>query len=477
MRRTTACGCADRGVGTISFLRSDFRNNSGGTTCAWKNTSGSGNTTLTAARSRFERSGGGVTNIFIENAAMAVGSGFANCVIHEGSPQVFSMNNNGSATNLRFDFCTVVSRFSTTGDGIRLVADSTSSISGTVLNSIIEGADRALNFEGSGTISVTATTTWCAATERTYNRRGLGRRQRQAGAEPLFVTPTSGNLDTAVLSLQAASPAVDAASLALSPSVTVDYSGVSRPLGVAADMGAYEYGNLSVDVDAEARTITVDGNAADWAGIGSDVVALNTGGRGQLLVNVRFAWDASRLYILAEEQSGDLAATEAANQTAYGAAPYNFDTVALFLDVDNSNNGEQTAQDFSPWFGLSSTSRTDLFAYRANNDGTYVGASLPSSSLSNLWNDGLPAVVEAGLNWSDLALVINVGRQPVGGLAAAITAGFNFGCEPLLVDDSFAKQSFIGGSQFVAPTGLDANSRNIVLQNAPSTVGDWVMMN
>lgn len=465
----------DRGVGTISFLRSDFRNNSGGNLRV-ENTSGSGNTTLTAARSRFERSGGGVTNIFIENAAMAVGSGFANCVIHEGSPQVFSMNNNGSATNLRFDFCTVVSRFSTTGDGIRLVADSTSSISGTVLNSIIEGADRALNFEGSGTISVTSDYNVVRGNGTNYNGVASAGANDKPGQNPLFVTPTSGNLDTAVLSLQAASPAVDAASLALSPSVTVDYSGVSRPLGVAADMGAYEYGNLSVDVDAEARTITVDGNAADWAGIGSDVVALNTGGRGQLLVNVRFAWDASRLYILAEEQSGDLAATEAANQTAYGAAPYNFDTVALFLDVDNSNNGEQTAQDFSPWFGLSSTSRTDLFAYRANNDGTYVGASLPSSSLSTSGTMG-SRVVEAGLNWSDLALVINVGRQPVGGLAAAITAGFNFGCEPLLVDDSFAKQSFIGGSQFVAPTGLDANSRNIVLQNAPSTVGDWVMMN
>lgn len=460
----------DRGVGAVTLTRSDFRNNSGGN-LRIENTSGAGATTLLVSRSRFERSGGGVTNIYLQNGALAAGSSFANSIIHEGSPQFFSMNNDGSTANIRFDYCTVVSRFGTTGDGIRLVADGSSTVIGSVYNSIVEGADRALNFEGSGTVTTVSNYN---VIRGALNGVAVAGANDKVGQNPLFVTPTTGSLNTAVLSLQSGSPAVDAANASLSPGIAVDYSGTARPIGATADMGAYEYGDISVDVDASQSTITVDGNAADWSALSSGTIALNTGGRGALLVNVKFAWDANRLYILAQEVAGDATATEGTAQASYGSAPYNFDTVALFLDLNNSNDGEQNAQDFSPWFGLSSTGRTDLFSYRANNDTTYVAASLPSSIVRTSGTIG-SRVIEAGLNWSDLALVVNSGRQPGSNLVAAIADGFKFGCEPLLVDDNYNKQSFLGGAQYTAPTGLDANSRNIVLRAPASSVTDWMV--
>lgn len=230
----------------------------------------------------------------------------------------------------------------------------------------------------------------------------------------------------------------------------------------------------AVDIAAANVTINVDGDPSDWANVLSDSVPLDTGGRGDLTVDVTYAWDADNLYILMQEGPGDTTQQEAANQTAY-AEPYNYDGVAFWMDLDSSLDGEQTAQDFNPWFGLTSTERSDLFAYRANNDSTFI-ASTPSgitiaTSGSQANND---RVIEASIPWATLALVVDSGRQPGGDIEAAIEPGFSFGSQPLLIDDDFNAQSYIGGGQFTVPNGLDENSRNVVLSAETTSVDSWL---
>lgn len=227
----------------------------------------------------------------------------------------------------------------------------------------------------------------------------------------------------------------------------------------------FEQTDIAPSVAAFRGNITVDGDPSDWSELGSTSVNLDTGGRGDLVARVRYSWDDTYLYFLIEEQAGDTTQQEAADGTAYSADPYNFDTVAFWIDLDHSNDGEQVAQDFNPWFGFSSAGRTDLATARINNVATFTGAPLIGASRATAGTAGAnDRVIEAAVRWADLDLVVDVSRQPEGDLLGAVREGYEFGCEPLLIDDDFNAQSFIGGSQFTTPSGQDANSRDIVLE-------------
>jgi hypothetical protein len=54
-------------------------------------------------------------------------------------------------------------------------------------------------------------------------------------------------------------------------------------------------------------------------------------------------------------------------------------------------------------------------------------------------------------------------RQPEDDLENAITPGYIFGSEPLLINHDFNGQAFIGPDQFVPPSGTDSDSRDISL--------------
>lgn len=463
----------DRGVGDLILLRSDFFNNEMAN-FRIENTSGAGATTLAVDRSRFARSGGGADrdNVFFTNVALAEGSAFTNSILHEGRWQFSMVINSGATSHLRFDHCSVVSRFGTTGDGIRLASDNGSTINATVYNSIIIGADRALNFLGNATVNAASDYNIVWGQHQNHHNQASPGDNDLVEVDPLFVTPTTGNLNNANLSPGEGSPAIDAANAALSPDVSEDFLGKPRPIGAGPDIGAIEAGDASVDVFAERATINVDGDPADWTTLASETITLDTGGRGDLVADVRFAWDDDNLYILIAEQTGDTTLQEAGSQAQF-AEPFNFDSVSFFMDLNMSMDAEPR-RDLNPWFGFSSTGRTDLFVYRANNDTTFIAASLPNSLIRTSGTLG-SRVIEAAIAWEDIDLVVSPTRLPDGGMAANAAVGLRFGCEPLLVDDDFNSQSFIGGSQYGVPSGDDPNSRNILLGEA-ARVGEWTLM-
>ncbi|MGD1041747.1 MAG: hypothetical protein ABR913_01645 [Sedimentisphaerales bacterium] len=203
-------------------------------------------------------------------------------------------------------------------------------------------------------------------------------------------------------------------------------------------------------------TITVDGNAADWANlVDSDVVDFDLATvpnppNGNLHVKYRLAWDPDYLYILVQEQPGDLVATEA-NQVGGYAVPWSlddrfggdayYDALTLYFDFTNVHPILGGQQGISLWLflGLNSKSKPDVMmawtnAVWAHHQPAAVtnGMARTSGTLGN-------RVIEAKIKWSDLDSAIDEWRLPEGGLAAAVKPGYIFGCNPRL--DDFEKSS------------------------------------
>lgn len=226
--------------------------------------------------------------------------------------------------------------------------------------------------------------------------------------------------------------------------------------------------------------IAVDGDAGDWSGLPGGTITMDTQGRGThgtLAVDIRYAWDKTNLYVLVKENPAISVATvrqEAADRAAYQAGPWAVDSIAFWIDLDN--NAGTTRQgllvvennaDFQPWFGFSSSGRTDLAYARANNSGTLNLAGLAQATVAT---GGSFAThdrrIEVAIRWADVAAAVDPARQPGGDLTAAIVAGFTFGSEPLLVYNDFNAQAFLGPDPWNPPGGTDTDSRDIRLVDA-----------
>ena len=223
----------------------------------------------------------------------------------------------------------------------------------------------------------------------------------------------------------------------------------------------------SVAVDAAHATPIIDGDPSDWAALASATLHLDTGGRGTLKCDLRFAWDAEHLYLLAVETPGDATQREATNPLHYERSPWDFDGVMLFLDLDNAAE-RSPHSDFNACFGFSSAGRRDLFSARTNRPGEFYRPSKRPLARCRVATSGSFAkhtrAIEAAIPWRDIAGHCYYGLPSGESLPQAIRPGFRFGCEPLLLDDGWQKQAFIGGAQHDRPSGRDANSRDIVLR-------------
>jgi hypothetical protein len=201
--------------------------------------------------------------------------------------------------------------------------------------------------------------------------------------------------------------------------------------------------------NADRGTITVDGDASDWAGLSEpidfDLATINYEepswadpyagaspwphtGTGDLHVKYRLAWDPNYLYILVEEQSGDNLANEAANVSQLMAGGLNaagtfFDSLALAFDFTNNRKpGDQMHVSLWLWLGLNSSGVTDLMGSLINQDRVnHDGAPLVNGSAATSGALG-SRVIEAKLKWSVLESAIDPWFQPV------------FGCDPRLLD-------------------------------------------
>jgi hypothetical protein len=203
----------------------------------------------------------------------------------------------------------------------------------------------------------------------------------------------------------------------------------------------------AVVYNADYGTITVDGDASDWADlVDSDILDFDLQAvpepNGNLHVKYRLAWDADYLYILVEEEPGDGVASEAANLAEFsdpylGASEWH-DSLALFFDFKNCRwPGIASHISFFLFLGLSSTEQTDLMFPLTNGRwGDQGGCDLDAVEHGSVATSGTlgSRVIEAKVKWSDLDDHINSWLLPEGGLAAAVKPGYIFGCDPRLCD-------------------------------------------
>ncbi len=195
------------------------------------------------------------------------------------------------------------------------------------------------------------------------------------------------------------------------------------------------------------NTITIDGDASDWAGlVDSDIFDFDLQAvpepNGDLHVQYRLAWDPNYLYILVEEQPGDTEKNEAASQVDFhtGELVSVYDGLSLWFDFTN-NRQPEVEMHISFWLhlGLSSTEQTDLIMVWANTDwDIHHSDAVTNASVatSGTWTSSTVTtrVIEARVKWSDLDGYLDSWFQPVGGIEAAVKPGYIFGCDPRLND-------------------------------------------
>jgi hypothetical protein len=211
-----------------------------------------------------------------------------------------------------------------------------------------------------------------------------------------------------------------------------------------------------VNADRTFGTITVDGNAADWADlVDSDVVDFDLATvpvqpNGNLHVKYRLAWDPNYLYILVEEQPGDTCSTEANSVTFMqnwslndfvGGDAY-YDALSLYFDFTNTHPIIGGCEGISLWLylGLNSKGSTHvMMAWTNAMWGPHKPVAIINGSMATSGSVLTPAtlghrITEARVKWSDLDTAINSWRLPEGGLAAAVKPGYIFGCNPRVHD-------------------------------------------
>jgi hypothetical protein len=222
-------------------------------------------------------------------------------------------------------------------------------------------------------------------------------------------------------------------------------------------MARPEPADQSKPVAADRANIVIDGDPNDWATLASEMMRLNTGGRGKLEAELRFAWDEQFLYVLAKQTAKAEKVNEAADKTAYAAAPWDFDGV--WLHVDMANGRIPTVGEFIVALALNSSGAANLF--NASDDAGRV------ESATSGTHDAGNRVIEARIAWSALIGFATNNRPDFAERLGGVAPGFRFGCDPMLIEYNHTRQSFIGGAHYAKPTGRDANSRDIVLREKP----------
>jgi hypothetical protein len=216
--------------------------------------------------------------------------------------------------------------------------------------------------------------------------------------------------------------------------------------------------DLSKTVAADRATITVDGDASDWANVKSDTLHLDTGGRGKLEVDLRFAWDDQSLYVLAQQTAKGDKSHEIPDAAAYRYAPWDSDGVWLHLDL--ANGRLPSVGDLVVALALNSKAGKDLFEAAGLSPAEASAIHTATSGTA----DAGDRVIEAGIPWRALIDYATSNRPDLAQRLGKIAPGFRFGCDPMLIEFNHTRQSFIGGAQYMRPTGRDANSRDIVLR-------------
>jgi hypothetical protein len=205
-------------------------------------------------------------------------------------------------------------------------------------------------------------------------------------------------------------------------------------------------------------------------------------GVGCMRAEVQFAWNRESLLVRVEEGVSPPEPCESLCQAGFEAGEFDLvDAVGLWFDFNL--DGTRERGDFTLWLGFSSTGRRDLYCCNLN-DRVLVSVQPQVSVITG----GQPGSrwIEAKVPWMELALRLDTEHHPVPGLPECVAGGFQFGCQPLLIEGRGGR-SFLNGrsnrrqdrtaavlednrgtSPIAAPDGWDRASWRVHLDADPS---------
>ena len=74
-------------------------------------------------------------------------------------------------------------------------------------------------------------------------------------------------------------------------------------------------------------------------------------------------------------------------------------------------------------------------------------------------------VIEARISWRGLIELTFGGNEKLAAQLGTIGPGLRFGADPLLIEMNHTRQSYVGGGQYIKPSGTDGNSIDVVLRD------------
>lgn len=170
------------------------------------------------------------------------------------------------------------------------------------------------------------------------------------------------------------------------------------------------------------------------------LVDLGSLGVGRMRAEVQFAWNRESLHVRVEECVSPPEPCESLCQAGFEAGEFDLvDAVGLWFDFNL--DGTRERGDFTLWLGFSSTGRLDLACCNLN-DRVLVSV----QPRVRVGTGGQPGSrwIEAQVPWMELALLLDAEHHPVPGLPECVAGGFQFGCQPLLLEGKGGR-AFLNG--------------------------------
>ncbi len=228
--------------------------------------------------------------------------------------------------------------------------------------------------------------------------------------------------------------------------VAIDYDNGKAPRALRAAVLPPDY-----SIIVQVRQAVVDkSGAVDWRSVHSDSIALVGGNVSTMRATLRFAWDKRFLYFQVKQTAPATELIEAPSLEEMNRHWWDFED--LTFDLDPGRGLTSVAMVPAITLGWSSTGRRDLAYSPDLNSGDIQIQTSGTAKEADREIDGR-------VSWACLNEAYGTNspadRWPV--------VGRKLGCQPLIVDGTFNRQAYVGGARYTRPSGLDTNSRTLVL--------------
>ncbi len=187
----------------------------------------------------------------------------------------------------------------------------------------------------------------------------------------------------------------------------------------------------------------------DWSK--ADPIRLIASGGGTMRADLRFGWDRTYLYFHLDQRARATEIVEASNVGELKSHRWDIEHVELSFDPSRETFPLTGVPELS--VGWSSIGLPNIAYSDDLPDGSILTTTAGTAARAD-------RTIEGKIAWKALYRAWGT-NEPLGAIARK---GARIGCQPLLTDGSFRRQSYLNGRPYTRPTGFDRDSRTLVLR-------------